>query len=87
MAQEAARGKTSSPEAARWAQLNAEIVACTACPRLVAYRQEVARTKRRAFRDWDYWGLSVPGFGDPQASGQKGDQTQKGAGGKDKGGL
>jgi uracil-DNA glycosylase family 4 len=67
MAQEAAGGETSPPRAARWAQLNAEIVTCTACPRLVAYRQEVARTKRRAFRDWDYWGRPVPGFGDPQA--------------------
>jgi uracil-DNA glycosylase family 4 len=67
MAQEAAGGETSPHRAARWAQLNAEIVACTACPRLVAYRQEVARTKRRAFRDWDYWGRPVPGFGDPQA--------------------
>ena len=67
MVQEAAGGETSPHRAARWAQLNAEIVVCTACPRLVAYRQEVARTKRRAFRDWDYWGRPVPGFGDPQA--------------------
>lgn len=44
-----------------------EVVACQHCPRLVKYRQEVARTKRRAFRDWDYWGKPVPGFGDPQA--------------------
>jgi uracil-DNA glycosylase family 4 len=51
----------------QWAQLNAEIVACTACPRLVQWRQKVAREKRRAFRDWDYWGRPVPGFGDRQA--------------------
>lgn len=47
--------------------LNNEIIACRKCPRLVAYREEVARTKRRAFRDWDYWGKPIPGFGDPQA--------------------
>jgi uracil-DNA glycosylase family 4 len=51
----------------QWAQLNAEIVACTACPRLVQWRQQVAQEKRRAFRDWDYWGRPVPGFGDQQA--------------------
>jgi len=50
-----------------WAQLNDEIVACEACPRLVQWRQKVAREKRRAFRDWDYWGRPVPGFGDRQA--------------------
>ena len=47
--------------------LNNEIIICRKCPRLVAYREEVARTKRRAFRDWDYWGKPIPGFGDPQA--------------------
>lgn len=47
--------------------LNAAIVDCTACERLVAYRQEVARTKRRQFKDWIYWGRPVPGFGDPTA--------------------
>jgi uracil-DNA glycosylase family 4 len=51
----------------QWAQLNAEIVACTACPRLVEWRQKAAQEKRRAFRDWDYWGRPVPGFGDRQA--------------------
>jgi uracil-DNA glycosylase len=48
-------------------RLNDEIVACRKCPRLVAYREEVAREKRRAFRDWDYWGKPVPSFGDPRA--------------------
>ena len=48
-------------------KLNAEIVQCRKCPRLVAYREEVARVKRLAFRDWDYWGKPVPGFGDPRA--------------------
>jgi len=50
-----------------WEQLNAEIVACTACPRLVQWRQKVAQEKRRAFQDWEYWGRPVPGFGDRQA--------------------
>lgn len=47
--------------------LNHELVVCTRCPRLVAYRAQVAREKRRAYRDWDYWGKPVPGFGDAQA--------------------
>ena len=47
--------------------LNREVVACTRCPRLVAYREQVAREKRRAYRDCDYWGKPVPGFGDPNA--------------------
>lgn len=44
-----------------------EVVACTDCPRLVAHRIEMARVKRRAFREWDYWGKPVPPFGDPKA--------------------
>jgi uracil-DNA glycosylase family 4 len=47
--------------------LNAEVIACTRCPRLVVYREKIAREKRRAYRDWDYWGKPVPGFGDPNA--------------------
>src|SRR5690348_14961235 len=47
--------------------LNKEIVGCTLCPRLVEYRAEVARVKRRAYLDWEYWGKHVPGFGDPNA--------------------
>jgi uracil-DNA glycosylase family 4 len=47
--------------------LNSEIVACRLCPRLVQYRERIARDKRRAYRDWTYWGRPVPGFGDPQA--------------------
>ena len=47
--------------------LNQEIVVCTRCPRLVEYRAEVARIKRRAYRDCEYWGKPVPGFGDPHA--------------------
>jgi uracil-DNA glycosylase len=48
-------------------RLNKRIVACRKCPRLVAYRESVAKQKRRAFMDWDYWGKPVPGFGDPAA--------------------
>ena len=47
--------------------LRHEIVTCRACPRLVAWREEVATTRRAAFRDEVYWGRPVPGFGDPQA--------------------
>ncbi len=47
--------------------LEQEITLCRRCPRLVAWREEVARVKRRAYLDWDYWGKPVPGFGDPQA--------------------
>ena len=47
--------------------LAAEIVECRMCPRLVAYREKVAREKRRAFREWEYWGRPVPGFGDHTA--------------------
>jgi uracil-DNA glycosylase family 4 len=47
--------------------LNAEIIACQKCPRLVAYREKMAREKRRAYRDWTYWGKPVPGFGDANA--------------------
>jgi uracil-DNA glycosylase len=47
--------------------LNAEVVACELCPRLVAYREQIAREKRRAYRQWEYWGKPVPGFGDPNA--------------------
>ena len=43
-------------------------MACRACPRLVAWREEVAATRRAAFRDEEYWGRPVPGFGDPDAS-------------------
>jgi uracil-DNA glycosylase len=47
--------------------LNGEIVACELCPRLRAHDREVARVKRRAYLDWEYWGKPVPGFGDPHA--------------------
>ena len=47
--------------------LNAQIVACDRCPRLRTYCAEVARTKRRAYADWEYWGKPVPSFGDEEA--------------------
>jgi uracil-DNA glycosylase family 4 len=47
--------------------LSREIVTCRACPRLVAWREQVAREKRAAFRDEKYWGKPCPGFGDPHA--------------------
>ncbi|MET7596186.1 MULTISPECIES: uracil-DNA glycosylase [unclassified Streptomyces] len=50
------------------AELDARITGCRACPRLVEWREEVARTKRAAFADWTYWGRPVPGFGPPDAS-------------------
>jgi uracil-DNA glycosylase len=49
------------------ARLSTEVAECRACPRLVAWREQVAREKRAAFRDWDYWARPVPGFGDPAA--------------------
>lgn len=57
----------SQPKSNWLTQLNAEIVACTRCPRLVEYRERIAREKRRAYRDCEYWGKPVPGFGDPDA--------------------
>src|SRR5690242_4703549 len=44
------------------------VVQCRRCPRLVEYREEVARIKRKEFSDWEYWGKPIPGFGDPNAS-------------------
>ncbi len=48
-------------------KLNVAITACEKCPRLVDYIRQVAQTKRRAYRDWEYWGKPVPNFGDPDA--------------------
>jgi uracil-DNA glycosylase family 4 len=48
-------------------RLASEVIECRRCPRLVAWRERVAREKRAAFRNWDYWGRPVPGFGDPAA--------------------
>jgi len=50
-----------------WDELNDKIVQCKKCPRLVAWREEIAETKRRAFNDQVYWAKPVPGFGDHAA--------------------
>ncbi len=50
-----------------WDSLNHQIINCRRCPRLVQWREQIATVKRRAFRDQDYWGRPVPGFGDQQA--------------------
>ncbi len=47
--------------------LNSEIISCQLCPRLVAWREQTARTRRRSYQDWEYWGKPVPGFGDIHA--------------------
>ncbi len=49
------------------ARLRDDVTGCFRCPRLVEWRERTAREKRAAFRDWDYWGRPVPGFGDPDA--------------------
>jgi uracil-DNA glycosylase family 4 len=48
-------------------RLGVEVIGCRACPRLVEWREQVAGEKRAAFRDEEYWGRPVPGFGDPAA--------------------
>jgi uracil-DNA glycosylase family 4 len=50
------------------ADLDREVTTCRRCPRLVEWREEVARVKRASFADWDYWGRPVPGFGPPDAT-------------------
>jgi uracil-DNA glycosylase family 4 len=56
------------PTPATLAELDAQVSQCRACPRLVAWREAVAKEKRAAFRDWTYWGRPVPGFGPADAS-------------------
>jgi uracil-DNA glycosylase family 4 len=48
-------------------KLNDRVISCRRCPRLVAWREQVAQEKRAAFRDEEYWGRPITGFGDPQA--------------------
>jgi uracil-DNA glycosylase family 4 len=50
-----------------WIDLEEAQISCRKCPRLVEWREEVARVRRRAYMDWDYWGKPVPGFGDYEA--------------------
>lgn len=48
-------------------KLEQEIVQCRACPRLVEFREKIAKEKRKSYLDWDYWGKAVPGYGNPNA--------------------
>lgn len=61
------RKSAAKPGLAKWSELNRQIVACEQCARLRTYCRQVAADKRAAYRDWDYWGLPVPNFGDPSA--------------------
>jgi uracil-DNA glycosylase family 4 len=62
-----ARGASTASQAARLAALARRVEACAECPRLRRHCQRVARERKREFRDQDYWGKPVPGFGDPAA--------------------
>jgi uracil-DNA glycosylase len=57
-----------APRCHRLADVETTLVACRACPRLVAWRERVAEVKRRAFRHWEYWAKPVPGFGPADAT-------------------
>jgi uracil-DNA glycosylase family 4 len=57
----------TAPDAATVANLDVTLTGCRACPRLVAWREQVATVKRDAFRDWTYWAKPVPGFGPADA--------------------
>lgn len=59
--------RTRAPQANTTAALESLLVRCRACPRLVAWREQVGIVKRAAYRDWDYWAKPVPGFGPPDA--------------------
>jgi uracil-DNA glycosylase family 4 len=63
-----ARVDTVSAQPSSLAELDSVITECRLCPRLVAWREEVATVKRAAFRDQEYWGRPVPGFGPADAS-------------------
>src|ERR671919_1535886 len=58
------RGVTEQEALAR---IESEVISCRACPRLVEWRERVAREKRAAYAGETYWGRPVPGFGDPQS--------------------
>jgi uracil-DNA glycosylase len=58
--------RLSSPTVS-WDKLNRQIVSCDACPRLRDYCRQVAAERRKAYREWDYWGRPVANFGDPRA--------------------
>jgi uracil-DNA glycosylase len=67
MSRESTEKLQSGPEYETLQALEEEVVLCRRCPRLVKWRERVAREKRRAFRAEEYWGRPVPGFGDPAA--------------------
>ena len=50
-----------------WSGLNRQIIQCQKCPRLIKHCRRIAREKRRAYREWEYWGRPVPNFGSPPA--------------------
>ncbi|MDX3093189.1 uracil-DNA glycosylase [Streptomyces sp. ME19-03-3] len=58
----------ASPGAEDLAALDERLTGCRACPRLVAWREETARVRRRAYAGWEYWARPVPGFGPPDAA-------------------
>jgi uracil-DNA glycosylase family 4 len=64
---EAQRERRAPSYASSLEILKIEVTACERCPRLREYCREIARVKRRAYRDWEYWGKPVPSFGDPKA--------------------
>jgi uracil-DNA glycosylase family 4 len=64
----AAEVRTLAGGSADLAELTARQSVCRACPRLVSWREEVAATRRKSFRDERYWGRPIPGWGDPAAS-------------------
>ena len=53
-------------QCAQWSNLENRITTCRRCDRLVAWREQVARTRKKAYREWEYWGKPVPGFGDSE---------------------
>ena len=67
MAARTLHGRVDEEEPRSLDALNARIIACRRCPRLVRYRERIAATKVARFREWPYWGRPVPGFGDPAA--------------------
>jgi uracil-DNA glycosylase family 4 len=60
-------GDSTLTKSDAFARLSSRVIRCRRCPRLREYCCAVAQARRRAFADWDYWGLPVPGFGDPKA--------------------
>jgi uracil-DNA glycosylase family 4 len=60
--------QSPAPDAPGLDSLNDQIVNCSRCPRLVEWRETVAKEKKPQFADWEYWGRPVPNFGDPTAS-------------------